>query len=68
MVPQNEVGDEKDFKAMLKHRSLRIRAYRPLRVHDYDLWIRVGHHFRIDRINRFLANSHRYLDTKSFAH
>lgn len=35
---------------------------------DYDFWIRVGHHFRIDRINRFLANSHRYLGTKSFAH
>jgi len=35
---------------------------------DYDLWIRVGHHFHIDRIDRFLANSRRYLETKSFAH
>lgn len=35
---------------------------------DYDLWIRVGHRLRIDRINRFLANSRRYLETKSFAH
>ncbi|MDD5558605.1 glycosyltransferase family 2 protein [Candidatus Methylomirabilis sp.] len=35
---------------------------------DYDLWIRLGRDFRIDRINGFLANSRRYLETKSFAH
>lgn len=35
---------------------------------DYDLWIRLGRDFRIDRTNRFLANSRRYLETKSFAH
>lgn len=35
---------------------------------DYDLWIRLGRDFRIERINRFLANSRRYLETKSFAH
>lgn len=34
---------------------------------DYDLWIRLSRHFRIERINRFLANSRRYLETKSFA-
>lgn len=35
---------------------------------DYDLWIRLGRDFHIDRINSFLANSRRYLETKSFAH
>jgi glycosyltransferase involved in cell wall biosynthesis len=35
---------------------------------DYDLWIRLGRRFRIDRIKRFLANSRRYPETKSFAH
>ena len=34
---------------------------------DYDLWIRLGRRFHIDRIDRSLANSRRYLDTKSFA-
>lgn len=34
---------------------------------DYDLWIRLGRRFRIERINCSLANSRRYLDTKSFA-
>lgn len=43
---------------------------------DYDLWIRLGRlsacsaqagHFRIERIDRFLANSRRYLETKSFS-
>jgi len=32
---------------------------------DYDLFIRLGRRFRIERINRFLANSRRYPDTKS---
>lgn len=35
---------------------------------DYDLWIRLGRRFHIDRIDRSLANSRRYLETKSFAH
>lgn len=35
---------------------------------DYDLWIRLGRRVRIDRINRYLATSRRYLGTKSFAH
>jgi glycosyltransferase involved in cell wall biosynthesis len=35
---------------------------------DYDLWIRVGRRFRIERINRFLANSRRYPGSKSFSH
>jgi len=35
---------------------------------DYDLWIRLGRRFHIDRIDRPLANSRRYLETKSFAH
>ncbi len=35
---------------------------------DYDLWIRLGRRFRIDRIKRFLANSRRYPETKSFSH
>lgn len=34
---------------------------------DYDLWIRLSRHFRIDRIRRFLANSRRYPETKSFS-
>jgi glycosyltransferase involved in cell wall biosynthesis len=34
---------------------------------DYDLWIRLGRRFRIDRIKRFLANSRRYPETKSFS-
>jgi glycosyltransferase involved in cell wall biosynthesis len=35
---------------------------------DYDLWIRLGARFRIDRIARFLANSRRYPETKSWSH
>lgn len=35
---------------------------------DYDLWIRLGRRFRIDRIHRVLAHSRRYPETKSFAH
>ena len=34
---------------------------------DYDLWIRLGRRFRIDRIQRFLANSRRYPETKSWS-
>jgi glycosyltransferase involved in cell wall biosynthesis len=34
---------------------------------DYDLWIRLGRRFHIDRIHRVLANSRRYPETKSFA-
>jgi glycosyltransferase involved in cell wall biosynthesis len=33
---------------------------------DYDLWIRLGRRFRIDRFHRVLANSRRYPETKSF--
>jgi glycosyltransferase involved in cell wall biosynthesis len=32
---------------------------------DYDLFIRLSRRFRIERIDRFLANSRRYHDTKS---
>lgn len=32
---------------------------------DYDLFIRLSRRFQIERINRFLANSRRYPDTKS---
>jgi glycosyltransferase involved in cell wall biosynthesis len=35
---------------------------------DYDLWIRLGRRFRIDRIERFVANSRRYPETKSWSH
>ncbi len=35
---------------------------------DYDLWIRMGRRFRIDRIRRVLANSRRYPRAKSFSH
>jgi len=35
---------------------------------DYDLWIRIGRHFRIERIKPFLANSRRHRRTKSFSH
>jgi glycosyltransferase involved in cell wall biosynthesis len=35
---------------------------------DYDLFIRLGRTFRIERINRFLANSRRYPETKSIGH
>jgi len=35
---------------------------------DYDLWIRLGSRFRIDRIARFLASSRRYPETKSWSH
>lgn len=34
---------------------------------DYDLWIRLGRRFRLNRIKRFLANSRRYPETKSFS-
>jgi glycosyltransferase involved in cell wall biosynthesis len=34
---------------------------------DYDLWIRLGRRFRIDRFHRVIANSRRYPETKSFA-
>jgi glycosyltransferase involved in cell wall biosynthesis len=34
---------------------------------DYDLWIRVGSRFRIDRTTRFLANSRRHPETKSWS-
>jgi len=32
---------------------------------DYDLWIRLGRRFRIDRIQQVLANSRRYPESKS---
>jgi hypothetical protein len=35
---------------------------------DYDLWIRLGSRFRIDRFERFVANSRRYPETKSWSH
>ncbi len=34
---------------------------------DYDLWIRLGRRFPIDRIKRFLANSRWHRATKSFS-
>jgi glycosyltransferase involved in cell wall biosynthesis len=34
---------------------------------DYDLWIRLGSRFRIDRIARVLASSRRYPETKSWS-
>ena len=35
---------------------------------DYDLWIRLGSRFRVDRIGQVLANSRRYPETKSWSH
>jgi len=35
---------------------------------DYDLWIRLGRRFRIDRTERFLANTRRHPETKSWSH
>lgn len=35
---------------------------------DYDLWIRLGSRFRIDRIGGVLANTRRYPETKSWSH
>lgn len=35
---------------------------------DYELWIRLGRRYRIERIHHFLANSRRHAETKSFAH
>jgi glycosyltransferase involved in cell wall biosynthesis len=34
---------------------------------DYDLWIRMGRRFRIERIDRFLANSRRHPEAKSWS-
>ncbi len=34
---------------------------------DYDLWIRLGPRYRIDRIDRFLASIRRHPNTKSFS-
>jgi glycosyltransferase involved in cell wall biosynthesis len=34
---------------------------------DYELWIRLGRRYRFERIPRFLANSRRHADSKSFA-
>jgi glycosyltransferase involved in cell wall biosynthesis len=34
---------------------------------DYDLWIRLGRRYRIDRIDRFLASMRRHPHTKSFS-
>ena len=35
---------------------------------DYELWIRLGRRYRIERIHRFLANSRRHAEAKSFAY